>query len=199
MNSKPVSLSGVILAGGKGTRMGHKDKSQIQLQGRTLLDWSLDIAREIDGPIMLNTNQPDICPTSKNLTLLSDPWPDFRGPLAGIYAAMQQSTSDYLAVLPVDAPLVPKTLFNDLLNHLLQNKLDIVFAETPEQPHFLHAIIATSLKDELFRYLDQGQRAVGRFYKSHRYGSLAFRNTAAFLNINTPEDLTAANAFLSNG
>lgn len=131
------SITGVILAGGKGTRMGGQDKGLIPLLGKPLYRYIIERLQPQVGRLLINANRHHAEYAQSQLPVFSDLTTDFSGPLAGMQAALHQATTDWLLFVPCDVPEFP----TDLAEKMFHEKVSILPA-TPvimseNTPHLL--------------------------------------------------------------
>ena len=107
-------ITGVILAGGLGRRMGGVDKGLQNLNGRPLVQWVLDRLTPQVDTVLISANQNLLRYGEFGCPVVPDRIPDFSGPLAGLHAALSQSTSPLLATVPCDSPFLPADLVQRL-------------------------------------------------------------------------------------
>ncbi len=200
-------LCGVILAGGKATRMNQQPKGLLQLNNRLLLDHVIDKAKPQVNQLLLNSNEALPAYQQTGLPLLADTLSGHLGPLAGILTAMEwsqkhQPACQWLASFAVDTPFFPNNLVEQLL-HIAETdekseEVDIVCPTYlgRRQPTF--CLWRISQADALRRALtEQKLYRVGGWLKQRQTRELAFHPVAnhlpePFFNINTPEELTLA-------
>lgn len=206
MTGRPA-LPAVILAGGLSRRMGH-DKAQLSLGGRPL---ALRIADRLSpqvSKIMLNA--PTGHPLSEMLPILPDTWPDRPGPMAGVLAGVKvfaemPDAPTHMLTVPCDTPFLPPDLV-DKLAHNLENGT-IVMAACAGRVHPVTALWPVALEQDLEAWLgDPTHRRVFDFIARHPSKTVEYAPLDGpsgpldpFFNINTPEDLTMAEAMLARG
>ena len=185
------------LAGGQARRMGGGDKGEIVIAGQTIL--SSLIARYGDAPYQfINANGALDRFAHYGLDIVPDTLPDYQGPLAGIYAAMEHlkahhPTIKWLACLPTDAPLLPDSLITDMLDHAMIQQIPLVSVTSNERTHPVIGLWSLSLYEALkSALLEQGVRKIDAFTSAHGCAYLDYQaEEDPFLNLNRPEDLTA--------
>lgn len=186
------SITGLMLAGGRGQRMGGIDKGLIQLKGKTLAARTLSRLAQQTAAQFISANRSNDGYQALGVKVLADRRPDYPGPLAGIEAGLHDSTTDLVLVVPCDAPLLPIDLAERLLLAMQAHQAEIALASDGERPQFLHALITRRLLPDLSRYLDDDGHAVYRWYQLHKVIEVDFSDCRdAFVNINTPEELEA--------
>lgn len=188
-----AQITGLVLAGGQGSRLGGVDKGLQAYQGEPLALRALQRLSLQVGPTMLSAN--------RNLDEYArwgvPVWPDpadlagYQGPLAGVLAGLQHADTPFLATVPCDCPRFPADLVTRL-GEALHDGIDIVMARTAAGPEPAFCLMRQQLAGDLRRYLESGERKVGRWSARLRRAEVTFDDPAAFFNINTPEDLSRA-------
>jgi molybdopterin-guanine dinucleotide biosynthesis protein A len=200
----------VILAGGRGARMGGVDKGLQLFQGRTLVENALARLRAQAPPapseVLINANRNAEVYERLEATVVSDAAPDFSGPLAGFLAALVCCTSPYLLTVPCDVPKFPLDLCARMWGALHAHGAEIAVAYAPEtdrlgavtlrsQPVF--CLMQTGLGDSLRRYMAGGGRKIDTWIGSLHSVGVAFDKASddpkAFANANTLEELARLN------
>lgn len=181
-------LAAVILAGGLGRRMGGADKGLIAYQGRPLVEWALAaLAPQVDELVISANRNPDAY-AAYGHRVLPDTLPDFPGPLAGVLAALQSVTADWLVVVPCDTPHVPADLVARLQDAALQEKVPLAIAADDARMHHTCFIVRTDQRDTLTAFLARGERAVRHWQAGLASTTVRF-DAACLANFNTPGDL----------
>lgn len=188
MSDQRQAISGVILAGGRSSRMGGQDKAQLQLQGKPLWQhvWQRLAPQVQDVSISANRNL--ALYQQNHLRTISDALPGYPGPLAGMLSAFQQIDSPWLAFSACDTPFIPE----DYVARLWQQKQQApaVWVRSQERDHPALALIHRQIIPELALYLANGERRVMHFLKRVGGHAVLFNDSEqAFVNINTPEEL----------
>lgn len=200
MNSTPLiknmninQITGVILAGGRGTRMGNVDKGLQPFRGAPMaLHVMLRLAPQVSN-LMINANQ-NLAPyESFGVPVWPDELQGFAGPLAGLQTALGHCETEYLVTAPCDSPFLPTDLVARLAEALTAHNADLAVAVTGEgdarQPHPVFCLLKISLLPHLTSYLQDGGRKMDGWYASLNVAEVLFPDDAAFRNINTLEDL----------
>ena len=213
--SQHSGVCAVVLAGGRGLRMGGVDKGLQPFKGQPLVQHAIARLQSQTGgaPGMIAINANRNFPT---YTAMGAPaWPDaddeFAGPLAGFQTALQHLAAlpqtgprfEYLLTVPCDSPLFPLDLLQRLWTGMQTDAADIAVALAPEhqadgtvtlrsQPVF--ALLKCSLHDSLQNYLASGERKIDRWFQQHTLSQVAFNlpqdDTNAFANANTLDELS---------
>lgn len=185
-------VTGVILAGGRATRMGGVDKGLVPVNGRPMITWVIDVLRPQVADVLVNANRNLDEYRAFGYPVIDDGDDEFRGPLAGIASGLRVATSRYVAFAPCDSPLVCNDLVARLGAALTQEKVRIAVAHDGERLQPVFALLERSLLDDLMRYLDNGGRKIDRWYAEHGYAQADFSDVAeSFANINAPDEKRA--------
>jgi molybdopterin-guanine dinucleotide biosynthesis protein A len=181
-------ISGVILAGGQGRRMGGVDKGLQPLRGRPMIEWVLDsLAPQVDE-LIINANQNTDRYAAYGHRVIGDEVSGFAGPLAGLHAGMKSAAHRLVVTVPCDSPFLPADLVSRLGN-ALEDK-DIAVAKTGERTHPVFALVRRSLLGNLEAFLSGGGRKIDAWYAPLAHVEVSFDDEAdAFRNINTLEEL----------
>lgn len=184
-------LDGVILAGGRGLRMQSADKGLLLLHGRPLVAHALDALRPQVANCMISANRNAELYAQFEAPLVRDLWPDFRGPLAGIHAAAQHCSRDWLLAAPCDMPGLPADLAAQLLRGAGQANSTAAYAVVAGDPVYPLCLLHRSRFSALQEALEQGQYAVGRWLAAQHAVPVIIANwRGPPLNLNTPDRLT---------
>lgn len=186
-------ITGLVLAGGLGRRMGGVDKGLQTHHGVPLaLHALLRLAPQV-GHVMINANRNLAAYESFGVPVWPDALPDFAGPLAGFLAGLERCETPYLATLPCDSPLFPVDLVARLAAALEAADAEIAMASTVEdgalrvQPVF--CLMKASLLESLVRFTHGGGRKIDRWTAQHVCVDVAFDDARAFFNANTLAEL----------
>ncbi|GAB3418245.1 molybdenum cofactor guanylyltransferase MobA [Massilia agilis] len=190
-------ISGLILAGGRGTRMGHVDKGLQAFRGKPMAAHVLERLAPQVASVAINANQNLDTWAGFGVPVWPDDTPGFAGPLAGLEAGMRRATTDYVLTAPCDSPFLPPDLAERLFAALQAKGADLAFAATQEpgmlrQPHPVFCLVKTSLLPVLSGYLAAGGRKMDGWYKDLKAVEVLFDDADAFRNINTLDELDAA-------
>lgn len=190
-------ITGILLAGGLGRRMGNKDKGLQPMGGKPMAQWVLErLAPQVDT-LLINANQNLECYAELGAPfqapVVTDLIPDFAGPLAGLHAALSRINTPLAVTVPCDSPFLPLDLVSRLHQALETRQAELAFARTFDQPHPVFCLCRQTLLPHLESYLNAGGRKIQQWHNSLKCVEVAFDDEAeAFRNINTPEELGAA-------
>lgn len=212
MPSIPLSIprehiTGLVLSGGQGSRMGGVDKGLQMLAGKPLAGWTVERLATQTGPVLINANRhlqayaalghaviTDLAPAAAtHAELPTEPYP---GPLAGFAAGLAACRTPWLLTAACDTPFFPADLAAQLALAAVREQALIAMACTrsPDgnrlaQPTFclLHASLADSVRD----FVASGGRKVRQWAAQHPMALVEFADSAAFYNANTPQELEA--------
>jgi molybdopterin-guanine dinucleotide biosynthesis protein A len=186
-------ITGLVLCGGRGSRMGGVDKGLQNFQGMPLALHALLRLRPQVGDVLINANRNLAAYESLGAPVWPDPMGDYPGPLAGWLAGLEHCETPYMVTVPCDTPHFPVDLVARLAAALTAEDADIAMAATEEdgvrqvQPVF--CLLKTTLIESLVAYLTGGQRKIDRWTAQHRCVEVLFDDAAAFFNANTPDEL----------
>jgi molybdopterin-guanine dinucleotide biosynthesis protein A len=185
-----MDITGVILAGGQGRRMGGVDKGLQDLQGRPMVQWVLDRLAPQVGSVLINANRNLARYAGFGCPVLPDRIPDFAGPLAGLHAALAQAATPLILTVPCDSPFLPADLVPRLHAALLADQAELAVARAGGTVHRAFCLARRELLPKLDAYLAAGERKVGLWHASLNVVEVDFDDESeAFDNINTPEQL----------
>jgi len=189
----PQHITGLILAGGRGSRMGGVDKG---LQPHAGVPLALHALRRLApqvGTVMINANRNLEAYAAFGVPVWPDAVPDYAGPLAGFLAGLTHCDTPYLMTVPCDSPLFPDDLVQRLATALTEADAEIAMAATHEagalqvQPVF--CLLKTGLRESLLRFTQGGQRKIDKWTAQHRCVEVPFDDAHAFANANTVDEL----------
>lgn len=186
-------IAGLILAGGRGQRMAGVDKGLVSLWGQPMVAHVVArLTPQVDTLIISSNRNRDayIRYSETVLADASDEAGELRGPLAGMLAGLKAADSDYLLVVPCDAPCLPADLARRMMDAMRKAGAKVAMASDGERTHYTTALIATSLADDLAAYLAEGGRKVGTWLARCNAITVDFSDSpGVFVNVNTPEAL----------
>jgi molybdopterin-guanine dinucleotide biosynthesis protein A len=186
-------ITGLILAGGRGSRMGGVDKGLQNYAGVPLAMHALMRLGPQVGQLMINANRNLGAYEAFGAPVWPDTVPDYAGPLSGFLAGLEHCQTPYLVTVPCDSPLFPDDLVQRLANALVEQDAEIAMAATTEagalqvQPVF--CLMKTGLIESLMRFTQSGQRKIDKWTAQHRCVDVPFDDAQAFANANTLDEL----------
>lgn len=186
-------ITGLILAGGRGSRMGGVDKGLQNHQGIPLAMHALLRLGPQVGQLMINANRNLGAYESMGVPVWPDALPDYAGPLAGFLTGLEHCETPYLVTVPCDTPGFPPDLVERLAAAMEAEDADIAMASTLEdgapqvQPVF--CLMKTTLMESLVKFTQSGQRKIDRWTAQHRCVEVPFDDAQAFFNANTLAEL----------
>ena len=189
MSISPEQITGLVLAGGRGSRMGGVDKGLQNFRGMPLALHAVLRLQPQVGSVMINANRNLGAYESFGAPVWPDALPDFAGPLAGFLAGFEHCETPYLVTVPCDTPLFPATLVAQLAQALDADGADIAMARTGGQVQPVFCLMKSSLMESLVRYTQTGGRKIDHWTVQHRCIEVPFDDESAFFNANTLEEL----------
>jgi molybdopterin-guanine dinucleotide biosynthesis protein A len=182
-------ITGLILAGGRGQRLGGVDKGLQPWRGRALVDHAIARLAPQVRELMISANRNEATYASRGARVLADASDDFPGPLAGILAGLRACATPWLAVVPCDSPQLPTDLVDRLARGVGEKRGAVVRRGERLEP--VCCLLSAALADDLERYLAEGGRKVEGWVARHAAPVPfdRFDDGASFANINTPDDL----------
>jgi molybdopterin-guanine dinucleotide biosynthesis protein A len=186
-------ITGLVLAGGRGSRMGGVDKGLQNHHGTPLaMHALLRLAPQV-GEIMINANRNLGAYESMGVPVWPDTLADYAGPLAGFLTGLERCETPFLVTVPCDSPLFPTDLVARLAQALADADAEIAMPATFEsgvlqvQPVF--CLMKTTLLESLVRFTQGGQRKIDKWTALHRCVDVPFDDAHAFANANTADEL----------
>lgn len=187
-------ISGLILAGGEGRRMGHLDKGLIDWHGRPLVQHVRDGMAAQVAEIWISANRNAMRYAAYGSVVADDPAVGcFQGPLAGLASVMPMVTTPWILTWACDMPRVPVDLARRMAQCVSRHgaPLGVAVAQGRMQPVCM--LVATTLLPSLRDYLAGGGRRVDAWQQSAGAVCARFDDQPwAFFNFNTPDDLRTA-------
>ncbi|RJT36200.1 molybdenum cofactor guanylyltransferase MobA [Mesorhizobium waimense] len=201
-------IAGIILAGGQSRRMGGGDKTLLALDGRRLLDHVVARLAPQVGPMALSANGDPLRFARFGLPVLADTVEGYAGPLAGILTGLEWASMACNGVVTAagDTPFLPEDLVERLVAAAAERPGAIAVASSDGKRHPTFALWPLGLHDALRRFLvDEDNRRVSAFIERHGFVEVEFPMWSSgehaidpFFNINTPDDLAAAERLLQS-
>ena len=198
----PEQITGCVLAGGRGARMGGVDKGLQLFQGRPLALHALQRLAPQVGPLLINANrnaeQYAALGLPLSATVCRDPLPDYPGPLAGFMAGLAHCQTEWLLCIPCDTPLFPQDLAARMLaargqaDIVIAHGLDTERAEPGQLPELraqpVFCLLRKQLAPSLEHFITSGGRKIDAWTRQHPCAEAVFDrpgDAQAFSNANT--------------
>lgn len=190
--SPPASrVTGVILAGGRNSRMDGRHKALLPWRQRPFIAHIAERMREQVETVLVSSNRADLF-AEFELPVIADPFADQRGPLAGMLAGLRASTTPLVLFAPCDNPRISLQLRVRLETAMRDSGADIAYAVTAAGDHYLYALMSVQLAASIERFLQGGSGAVRQWYAQHSSQRVDFDDqSSSFININSVEDLAS--------
>ena len=186
-----MKVTGIVLAGGKGSRMGGVDKGLQPLRGKPMAAWAIARLKPQVDEIVINANQNLDAYARFGHRLVPDEIGGFAGPLAGLHAGLKAASHPLVVTVPCDSPFLPLDLVFRLHSDLNEN--DLAVAKTGDQAHPVFSLVRKEVAANLEAFLRSGGRKIDAWYASLDVVEVPFDDEAdAFRNINTLEELGKA-------
>ena len=191
------NITGLILAGGQGSRMGGTDKGLIVWRGKTLIEQTYSGLKAQVPNIVISANRNLSDYQKLGVPIVSDQHPVFDGPIAGICSAINylnnkttNGNSAALLVAPCDTPNIPTDLVARLYASLVEEKSDVSVVYDGQRLQNLHCLIRAGAWSNLLEFYAQGNLALRDWFKRVNTSRTDFRDKAdAFKNLNRLEEL----------
>ena len=194
----PRDITGLVLAGGLGSRMGGVDKGLQLLHGVPMAEHALRRLLAQVGSTAINANRNLGAYEAMGCPVWPDALPDHPGPLAGFLAGLARCETPYLLTVPCDSPRFPTDLAARLAQALVEQQADIAMAATfdagAEQVQPVFCLLKRSLRGSLQTFIEGGQRKIDRWTALHHCIVVRFDDAQAFANANTLHELERLNA-----
>ena len=185
-----TAVTGLVLAGGQGSRMGGVDKGLAPFRGRLLVEHVIErLSPQVDE-ILVNANRNPGDYARFGHRVIADEIPGFAGPLAGFERGLAHASGDLVATVPCDSPFLPADLVARLRAELERAGADLAVAKTGDQPHPVFCLMRRGVHASLAQFLASGQRKIDKWYAALAVVEVAFDDEPdAFANINTRDEL----------
>jgi molybdopterin-guanine dinucleotide biosynthesis protein A len=187
-------ITGVILAGGRGSRMGGVDKGLQNHRGIPLVMHALLRLQPQVGAVIVNANRNLGAYEALGTPVYADSVENFAGPLAGVLVGLEQCQTPWLVTVPCDTPDFPSDLVQRLAGAAEAQQADIAYAVTleadgREQTHPVFCLLRSELMESLVVFLTGGGRKIDVWFAQHKAVGVRFADAQAFFNANTAQEL----------
>jgi molybdopterin molybdotransferase len=188
------AITALVLAGGKGTRMGSVDKGLQPFRGQAMVQHVLARLRQQAGPVLVNANQNQDAYARFGFPVHADETSGFQGPLAGLETGLRHCSTAWMLTAPCDSPFLPPDLAARLLKAVVEEQADLAMAVTREadgreQDHPVFCLLKATLLPQVSAYLAGGGRRMDGWHAGLKVARVMFDDATAFRNINTAAEL----------
>lgn len=186
----PAAITGLLLAGGRGARLGGVDKGLVPFRGQPLAQHVIERLRPQVGSLLISANR-NADRYAQWAPVVDDADPAaFAGPLSGIRAGLAAAATDWLAVAPCDLPQLPRDAVAQLA--IAVGDAPAAYAAPAGEGHSLVCLLHRSLLAPLDQAIAAGEPRVARWFQAISARAVPFADARAFANLNAPADLAAA-------
>ena len=197
------NILAVVLAGGKSKRFG-RDKSQVKLGNKILIDYILSEIIDLYKDILIVTNEPIKFLNSDKISITSDIKKGL-GPLGGVFSAMRWAKDNrknykWISTFPIDTPFFKKEHLIKFYKKINLDKSNLFFMKSKNTRHNIFGLWSLELFEKLELALNKGDRKVELWANEIGVKTIDFENennNDPFFNINTEEDLENAKKILN--
>ena len=156
-------ITGLILAGGRGSRMGNVDKGLQPFKGKPMVAHVLARFQPQVDEVLINANRSIDEYAALGHRVIPDAINGFAGPLAGLHIGMTHAAHPLVATTPCDSPFLPLDMVAQLAAAMQKEDADLAVAKTFDQPHPVFCLVKTSLSPHLQAFLESGQRKIDKW------------------------------------
>ncbi len=193
-NTASVSalVTGVILAGGMGRRLGGQDKGLVPLNGQPLVEYLLAALQAQLDKVLINANRNQAIYQRYGVPVVRDELSDYQGPLAGFASVLARVDTPWILTVPCDGPRIAPDMAVRMLNAVQQATAELAVAHDGTRLQPVHALLPVALLPSLQAFLMGGERKIDRWYAQHRCVTVDFSDVPEiFHNMNTPQQQQA--------
>jgi len=188
-NARP-QITGIILSGGRGSRMGGIDKGFAELAGKPLVEHAITLLRPQVDSIIISANRETERYAQYGYLVVRDTDHEFSGPLSGIASCLFHARTPLAMIIPCDMPYLPDDLVMRMHNTLEKNNAEICMAHDGEHLHPVVCLVKTELLEQLVSDIEAGERKTRAWMEMRKYAVEDFSDQPhAFANVNRPEEL----------
>ena len=190
-----IEVTGVVLAGGQGSRMGGVDKGLQPFRGRPMVAHVIERLEPQVDELLVNANRNPGDYQRFGHRVIADEIPGFAGPLAGFERGLAHAAGELVATVPCDSPFLPRDLVARLRAALEARDAELAVAKTGDQAHPVFCLMRRGVHASLESFLAAGERKIDKWYAGLKIAEVAFDDEPdAFLNINTRAELASLEA-----
>jgi len=180
----------VVLAGGRGSRLGDQDKGLLQWQGKPFIEHILNNIETATHNILINANRNAEQYRQYDYPVICDEIQDYAGPLAGMHAALSAANTPFILTLPCDAPYTTSAVIEQFCEAHANQQQSLYVASTDDGLQPVYAMINVSLADNLAQYLAEGNRKTQAWMMENNAQVVHFdERVTSFMNVNTETEL----------
>jgi molybdopterin-guanine dinucleotide biosynthesis protein A len=184
-----AKVGAVILAGGLARRMGGVDKGLVEVAGKPMVKYALDILTPLVHSVVINANRSVEEYKQFGVPVVLDTLSGHQGPLAGLSAGINALQCDYVVMCPCDSPFLQSELIQALMEGCIDNDADIAVPHDGERLQPVFCVVQRRVEASLNAFLDAGERKIDRWFSNHTVHTLDAKAYAqSFLNVNTEEE-----------
>jgi molybdopterin-guanine dinucleotide biosynthesis protein A len=193
-----ADITGVVLAGGRGSRMGGADKGLQNFNGMPLALHTLMRLQPQVGEVMVNANRNLGAYEAFGVPVWPDVLSDYAGPLAGFLTALERCETGWLVSVPCDTPLFPQDMVARLAHAAQEQDAEIAMAAAREEdgqvrPQPVFCLMRVELMESLVKFTQSGGRKIDAWTAQHNTVVATFDQPGdeprAFFNANTLAEL----------
>ena len=185
-----TAVTGIVLAGGQGSRMGGVDKGLQPFRGKPMVAHVIERLAPQVTELLINANRNAEAYGAFGYRVIADEIEGFAGPLAGFERGLAHASKELVVTVPCDSPFLPADLVPRLQGALKAAGAQLAVAKTGDQAHPVFSLMRRDVHESLRAFLASGQRKIDKWYAALKVIEVAFDDEAeAFLNINTREEL----------
>jgi molybdenum cofactor guanylyltransferase len=184
-------ITGLVLAGGMGRRMGSVDKGLVEFRGKPMVAHVIERLMPQVDLLIINANRSLDEYGAFGHLVVSDEVGGFAGPLAGLHAGLKHCATPFVVTVPCDSPFLAVDLVARLYEALRENIAELAVATTGDYAQPVFALYSATLLPSLTQFLQSGGRKIDAWYSTHRVVEVSFADENAFANINTIAEMKA--------
>jgi len=183
------TIGAVVLAGGLARRMGGIDKGLVEIKGKSMVQYTLDVLEPMVDAVVVNANRNMEVYRTLGPKVVPDVLADHQGPLAGLSAGLAALGTDYIVMCPCDSPFLESELIAKLINHCVNECADIAVAHDGQRLQPVFCVVHSRVQTSLDNFLNSGERKIDRWFDCHTVVQVeASQFSSSFRNINTEEE-----------
>ena len=184
-----ITIGALILAGGLARRMGGVDKGLVEVAGKPMVKYALDVLTPLVNSVVINANRSVEQYEKFGVPVVLDTLAGHQGPLAGLSAGINALPSDYIVMCPCDSPFLQGALVQALIDGCISNDADISVPHDGGRLQPVFCVVNRRVEASLNAFLNEGERKIDRWFTKHKVHTVdATEYAVSFLNINTEEE-----------